>query len=125
MRMVLALAVASSAAQLQERPFTSNCLAASELAVESTGAVVRLRWDDWMTSQLSTTVAAILLQERMGYDVRLVTPVGVTRNVYRDVANGAYDAAMEIWPAGKEVRPLSRPAVLSMSLPGAPRVSSA
>jgi len=93
---------APAAAELLEMPFVADaCLAPADRAIAATGVVIRLRWDDWLTSQLSTSMVAIMLGERMGFEVRLVVPEGPTLNVYRDVATRAYDAAIEVWPGGK------------------------
>ena len=64
--------------------------------------VVRIVWDSWETSRMTTAVAAILLSKFLKVRVELVTPSGATtKGVYGSICMDA-DVALEVWPGGKE-----------------------
>ena len=72
---------------------------------------LRLNWDSWSSSQLVTTIAGILLQQGLGYNVEMVelgTVAGwetsATADLYEAVSTGALHAALEVWPAGKSAQ---------------------
>ena len=72
---------------------------------------LRLNWDSWGSSQLVTTIAGILLQQGLGFNVELVelrTVVGwensATADLYRAMSTGALHAALEVWPDGKSAQ---------------------
>ena len=72
---------------------------------------LRLNWDSWHSSQLVTTIAGILLQQGLGFNVELVelhTVLGwensATADLYRAMYTGALHAALEVWPDGKSAQ---------------------
>jgi hypothetical protein len=101
--LVLLFAPLSCSLSATSQPLKGSCLDASKRATSpSTNNVVKIRWDDWETTQLTSMVAAIILQERMGLEVQFVSSSGPTKDVYEKVASGEVDAAFEVWPAGRE-----------------------
>ena len=73
---------------------------------------LRLNWDSWHSSQLVTTIAGILLQQGLGFNVELVelpTVLGwensaITADLYEAVSTGVLHAALEVWPDGKSAQ---------------------
>ena len=59
---------------------------------------LRLQWDSWPTSKITTSLAALILSEKMGFDVELVERYG-SRDVYPGMASGSVHLAFEAWPA--------------------------
>ena len=57
-----------------------------------------LPWDSWATSQMVTAVAAILLSERLGFNVQLVSG-RTTRELIEALSKGEVHMAFETWPA--------------------------
>eukprot|EP00930_Biecheleria_cincta_P039858 TRINITY_DN27358_c0_g1_i1.p1 TRINITY_DN27358_c0_g1~~TRINITY_DN27358_c0_g1_i1.p1 ORF type:complete len:878 (+),score=132.75 TRINITY_DN27358_c0_g1_i1:97-2730(+) len=94
----------SASSLLTCEPTTSavpRCVPRADLAPNLFRQPLKLRWDAWATSQLATSVAAILLQDRLGIEVELVRSSS-SMGVYEAVATGTIHAAFEVWPAGKE-----------------------
>ena len=60
---------------------------------------LRVQWDSWKTSQLTTAVAAIILAEHLGFPVELVSGM----DPYSNTADGAMHLAFEVWPASNPV----------------------
>lgn len=59
---------------------------------------IRLAQNAWLGSQLNATVARILLEEEIGFDVEIVA---VDENAQWDlIAAGNLDASLEVWPSG-------------------------
>jgi ABC-type proline/glycine betaine transport system substrate-binding protein len=58
---------------------------------------LRLQWDSWTTSQMTTSVAAIILSEYLGFDVEFV-PGASPAAVYSSLATGDLHLAFESWP---------------------------
>eukprot|EP00277_Geminigera_cryophila_P024202 CAMPEP_0179462078 /NCGR_PEP_ID=MMETSP0799-20121207/44575_1 /TAXON_ID=46947 /ORGANISM="Geminigera cryophila, Strain CCMP2564" /LENGTH=923 /DNA_ID=CAMNT_0021264863 /DNA_START=81 /DNA_END=2854 /DNA_ORIENTATION=- len=63
---------------------------------------LRLQWDSWTTSQITTAVAGIILSEKMGYNVSLHAGVS-SGGVYKALFDGEVDLAFEVWPSGNPV----------------------
>ena len=59
---------------------------------------LRLQWDSWTTSQLTTAVAGLLLYEKLGFDVELVSGIS-SRQMYKALSEGQIHLAFEAWPA--------------------------
>ena len=58
---------------------------------------LRLQWDSWKTSQITTSVAAIILSEYLGFDVEFV-PGASPAAVYSSLSKGDVHLAFESWP---------------------------
>lgn len=60
---------------------------------------LRIQWDSWPTSQITTALAAIILSENMGFDVVLEDEFSAA-NMYEKIAEGQLvHLAFETWPA--------------------------
>ena len=60
---------------------------------------LRIQWDSWPTSQITTALAAIILSENMGFDVVLEDAFSAN-NMYEKMAEGLLlHLAFETWPA--------------------------
>ncbi len=75
-----------------------DCLNASKVPQPFRLPKLKVQWDAWETSQMTTSVAAIILRERLGFDVEFVTGVS-PRNMYAKLADGEIHLAFEAWPA--------------------------
>ena len=66
--------------------------------------VVKIRWEGWESAALTITIAAMILQERMGVEVEFVSSDGTFsyESVYEQLASGEVDAAFEVWLPGNE-----------------------
>jgi ABC-type proline/glycine betaine transport system substrate-binding protein len=58
---------------------------------------LKLQWDGWETSRIATSVAAILLSEKLGFTVQLVEG-GNPSQVYTSLSQGRVHMAFESWP---------------------------
>ena len=59
---------------------------------------LRIQWDSWPTSQITTALAAIILSENMGFDVVLEDAFSA-KNMYEKMAEGQLlHLAFETWP---------------------------
>ena len=56
-----------------------------------------LQWDSWPTSQIVTAAAAIVLQEKMGFNIKLESGRS-SQQVYEALATGDLHMAFEVWP---------------------------
>ena len=56
-----------------------------------------LQWDSWPTSQIVTAAAAIVLQEKMGFNVKLEAGRS-SQQVYEALDKGDVHMAFEVWP---------------------------
>lgn len=63
---------------------------------------LKVRWDDWDSTQLITMVGAILLQDELGFEVELVAPKSDNTRYYEDISKGDMHVAFEVWPMGKK-----------------------
>jgi len=63
---------------------------------------LRLQWDPWTTSQMTTAVAGIILSEQMGYNVTLHAGIS-SAQVYKALSEGDVHLAFEVWPFGNPV----------------------
>ena len=92
-----ALCVALSSVAVPAR----TCLPEQRLPPQ--GVALKLHIDSWPTSEVVTEVGAILLRERMGFNVTLTPPpTGTpTRDLYERVALGSVHLAFDLWPSGK------------------------
>jgi len=75
----------------------------SELSGERPGQpfklpTLRLQWDTWSTSQLTTSLAATILHEQLGFEVELVKKLS-SSEVYDGLSTGDVHLAFESWPA--------------------------
>jgi hypothetical protein len=61
-----------------------------------------VQWDGWPTSQLATSVAAIILKEKLGFDVSL-TEGTTSKQQYATLEAGGVHLAFEAWPASNPV----------------------
>lgn len=59
--------------------------------------VIKLADMSWLSSEVTTAVAQVLLQDKMGYRVELV-PVAVVGEQWNQIASGTIHAQMEVWP---------------------------
>jgi hypothetical protein len=75
-----------------------KCFNASKVPQPFRLPKLRVQWDAWETSQLTTSAAAIILREKLGFDVEFVTGVS-PRNMYAKLAEGEIHLAFEAWPA--------------------------
>ncbi len=75
----------------------SSTTAATTVA---TGAkpIIKLAENPWSASSLNVAVAKILLEEKLGYKVEIVT-IGESAQ-WPAIANGDLDASLEVWPSG-------------------------
>ena len=65
---------------------------------------LRLAANGWATHQLTTNVAAILLREKLGFDVELVLPESdeTTSDIFQKIDLGGVHVDVELWPQGNE-----------------------
>lgn len=56
-----------------------------------------VQWDSWTTSQMVTAAAAIVLSERLGFNVRLESG-RTSKQAYKAISKGELHAAFEAWP---------------------------
>jgi len=70
----------------------------------SQGVTLRLLQRDWASHRLVTSVAAILLREKLMFDVEVIPPPANsdTQADFQRLATSEIDANMEVWPRGKE-----------------------
>lgn len=80
---------------------TAKCYIDPNNTFPRQGKTLRLLKRSWMTHQLVTEVAAILLEEALNYDVELVEASTAPIEDLQRVAAGEYDANFELWPQGK------------------------
>jgi len=65
---------------------------------------LRIQWDSFPTSRITTALAAIILSENMGFDVSLESGFS-TANMYEEIAGGKkLHLAFETWPASNPVQ---------------------
>lgn len=65
---------------------------------------IKVRYDSWSSGQLVTEIAAILMEEKLGYTVERV-PLAAgskTKDIYENAFKDEVDIAFTVWPAGKE-----------------------
>eukprot|EP00913_Durusdinium_trenchii_P009563 g8986.t1 len=77
---------------------TAKCYIDPNNTFPRQGKTLRLLKRSWMTHQLVTEVAAILLEEALNYDVELVEASTAPIEDLQRVAAGEYDANFELWP---------------------------
>jgi len=53
-----------------------SCLDSSKRATSPSNPVVKIRWEGWESAALTITIAAMILQERMGFKVEFVSADG-------------------------------------------------
>ena len=58
---------------------------------------LKIHWATWDTSEITTSVAAILLSEKLGFPVELV-PNYVGRELYEGLSKGEVHLSFEAWP---------------------------
>jgi len=61
--------------------------------------VIKLAQRDWLGSQLNNAVAGILLEEEMGYRVKIVDVMGST--LFGSLEKGETHVNLEVWPSGR------------------------
>ena len=95
--LLLALGACDGAVTLQ------RCLQSTKKVLPSpfTLPTLRVHWGEWTTMQLSTSVAAILLSEKMGFDVQLVDGK-TSKQAYEDLAEGEIHLSFEAWPKSNQ-----------------------
>jgi len=78
----------------------AQCLPASSRIVPQPFTLpnLKIQWDSWGTSQLATAVAAIILNEKLGFNVSLVTDYNA-KTMYAGFAAGDIHLGFEAWPA--------------------------
>ena len=102
--LVLVARASSQGVEERRRCLPDNGRSAGPTPIE--GFKLRLQWDTWPTSQITTKIAEIVLHEEMGFDVELKSALSAaepTTRIYQKMAEGEIDAAFELWPYGKEV----------------------
>ena len=56
-----------------------------------------LQWDEWTTSRLTTAAAAIILSEKMGFNIKLRRG-STSKEMYAAISRGEIHLAFEAWP---------------------------
>ena len=93
----------------------NRCLGGTTSKPPFTLPALKIRREGWVSAQLATNVAAILLNEQLGFPVEFVPPGMIEdtsrpgesytarpSDVYKEIAEGAQHIAIEIFPTGKE-----------------------
>ena len=58
---------------------------------------LKIQWDTWSSSQMVTAAAAIILRDRLGFDVTLEAGRS-SKQTYQALATGEVHLAFEVWP---------------------------
>src|SRR5438067_2219358 len=75
-----------------------GCKAGSDAPATQSRIVIRLAHNDWLGANMNDAIAKILLEEKLGYAVDLVT--SDTSGQWPSLASGALHVALEVWPSG-------------------------
>ncbi len=80
----------------------TNCTPSQETQQEETASIrptIKLAKNPWLSAELNTVVAQLILEEELGYPVELITIDDRTQ--YPALEKGDIHASLKVWPLGR------------------------